>query len=153
MTKARFPRGKPKNAKKSVEQLVYEANKAVEAAAEAANAETAEKGLSERDVLMWQLREAQAELWGAVDKFSVKHHDLATGGAKDPASLKVRARSATGVLVVFDDGATYFADRRLGGLSYRPYMLEFDHSDPRNPGTVEEAIKFRTRDDSDVKAS
>lgn len=51
----------------------------------------------------------------------------------------------TAVLVVYDDGGTYFADRRLGGLSYRPYLLEFDHSDPAKPGTVTEAIKYRTR--------
>lgn len=96
-----------------------------------------------RDNLLWQLRVTQAELWGAVDKFSRENNALVTGGDTDPASLKVRARVATGVLVVYDDGGTYFTDRRLGGLSYRPYLLEFNHSDPAKPGTVEEAIKFR----------
>lgn len=150
--KARFPRGKPVK-KPTADELVETARVAVQAASDAANEELREKGMSKRDVLMWELRKAQAELWGAVDKFSVTHHNLASGGANDPASLKVRARSATGVLIVYDDGATYFADRRLGGLQYRPYLLSFDHSDVANPGTVEDAIKFQTLTDPDVKSS
>ena len=66
-----------------------------------------------------------------------------TLGADDIASYRVRGRIATSITIGYDDGYTYHATRRLGGLQTRPVILEFEHSDPAHVGTVHAAIDFR----------
>ena len=89
-------------------------------------------------------RELDAFLWEHIDKFSSLLFNLMTGRADDIASYRVRGRVPTAVMVCYDDGYTYYVERRLGGLQTRPVILEFEHSDPAHVGTVTSAIRFRT---------
>ncbi len=103
----------------------------------AANAEARKKQLG-------LARKIDALLWQAVDAVSKSLFQLMTMGASDIASYRVRGRIATAITISYDDGYTYHADRRLGGLATRPLILEFEHSDPAHVGTVTSSIRFRT---------
>ena len=91
-------------------------------------------------------REVDALLWQSVDAASRSIFKLMTltldGAAQDVASNKVRARVPTAITIAYDDGYTYHAKRRLGGTMARPVILEFEHSDPAQVGTVTEAIEY-----------
>ena len=103
----------------------------------AANAEARKKQLG-------LARQIDALLWQAVDAVSKSLFQLMTMGASDIASYRVRGRIATAITISYDDGYTYHADRRLGGLQTKPLILEFEHSDPAHVGTVTSAIRYRT---------
>lgn len=102
------------------------------------------KKAEERKEQLGLARQIDALLWQAVDAVSKSLFQLMTLGASDIASYRVRGRIATAITISYDDGYTYHADRRLGGLQTKPLILEFEHSDPAHVGTVTSAIRYRT---------
>jgi hypothetical protein len=87
-------------------------------------------------------RRIDALLWQNIDSASEALLSLLTLGAEDIASRKVRARVPTGITISYDDGWTYHSERRLGGIQFRPVILEFEHADPKHVGSVREAIQM-----------
>ena len=116
------------------------AQKDIEAQAE----EAAEQQEKERNRQLGIARQIDALLWQSIDAVSKSLFQLMTMGADDIASYRVRGRVPTAITICYDDGYTYHADRRLGGLQTSPIILEFEHSDPVHVGTVTSAIRFRT---------
>ena len=126
------------------------AQKAAEAEARAQAREDAEEAARIDDLRRESLkahREIDALLWECVDSvsrtiFKLMTLNLKGGVSDDVASNKVRSRVPTAITIAYDDGFTYHAKRRLGGVMSRPVILEFEHSDPRHVGTVTEAIEY-----------
>ena len=126
---------KTKAEKEADAKLLERAQELADQNAERAEARNKQLGLA---------REIDALLWQAVDASSRALFKLMTLGSTDIASHRVRGRIATAITICYDDGYTYHADRRLGGLQTSPLILEFEHSDPAHVGTVTSAIRYRT---------
>jgi hypothetical protein len=99
---------------------------------------------AKQDEMMAELRLVDAALWGAVDTFSADWHKWLTRDRDDIASYRVKGRVATGVTISYDDGYAFHTARRIGGLSFRPQILHFEHSDPNHVGSIHEAVQYYT---------
>lgn len=95
-----------------------------------------------QDELMAELRVIDAELWGAVDTFSRDWTKWLTRDRDDIPALRAQSRIATGVTISYDDGYVWHSARRIGGLTMKPAILHFEHSDPAHVGTVHEAVHY-----------
>lgn len=95
-----------------------------------------------QDELMAELRVIDAELWGSVDNFSKDWTKWLTRDKDDIPALRARSRIATGITISYDDGYVWHSGRRIGGLTMKPVILHFEHSDPEHVGTVHEAIQY-----------